>query len=122
MAKNVLIATLGESPIVVSSMVKALQAKKDLTIDHLHIIHPKGEKLIDLGYDMLKEYFNGKCTVTQSVLPFLDVNSYETSIAFLRVLSDSIQTYEYTGDSVYLSIAGGRKNMSALMAVTCQFF
>ena len=122
MAKNVLIATLGESPIVVTSMVQALQAKKELTINQLHVIHPQGEKLIDLGYDLLKEHLNGECIVTQSILPFPDVNSRETSIEFLRVLSDSIRTHEETGNSVYLSLAGGRKNMSALMAVICQFF
>lgn len=122
MAKNVLIATLGESPIVVTSMVHALQTQKNLTIDKLHVIHPQGEKLIDLGYDLLKERFNGVCTVTQSTLPFPDANSRERSIEFLRILSDSIRTYENTGDHVYLSLAGGRKNMSAVMAVTCQFF
>ena len=122
MAKNVLIATLGESPIVVSSMVQALQAKKDLTIDQLHVIHPQGERLINLGYDFLKEHLNGECIVTESILPFPDVNSRETSIKFLSVLSDSIQTHEDAGDFVYLSLAGGRKNMSVLMAVTSQFF
>ena len=122
MAKNVLIATLGESPIVVSSMVQALQTKKDLKIDELHVIHPQGDKLIDLGYDLLKEHFNGVCTVTQSTLPFPDANSRERSIEFLRILSDLIRTHENTGDHVYLSLAGGRKNMSAVMAVTCQFF
>ena len=122
MAKNVLIATLGESPIVVTSMVQALQTQKGMVIDQLHVIHPQGEKLIDLGYEMVEEHFNGKCIVTQSPLPFPDANSRETSIEFLRILSDSIQTYEAAGDHVYLSLAGGRKNMSALMAVTCQFF
>ena len=47
MARNILIATLGESPIVVTSMVKALQAKKGMAIDQLHVIHPQGEKLIE---------------------------------------------------------------------------
>ena len=122
MAKNVLIATLGESPIVVTSMVQALKTKKDMTIDQLHVIHPQGEELINLGYDLLKEHLNGECVVTRSILPFPDVNSRDTSIEFLRVLSDSIQTHEDAGDFVYLSLAGGRKNMSALMAVTCQFF
>ena len=122
MAKNVLIATLGESPIVVTSMVQALQTQKDMMVDQLHVIHPEGEKLIDLGYEMVEEHFNGKCIVTQSPLPFPDANSRETSIEFLRVLSDSIQTHEAAGDHVYLSLAGGRKNMSALMAGTCQFF
>lgn len=121
MTKNVLIATLGESPIVVTSMVHALQTQKNLTIDELHVIHPD-EEIIDEGYKLIKEHLDGKCDVTRSILPFPDVNSYETSIEFRRVLSNSIQTYEASGDDVYLSLAGGRKNMSALMAATCQFF
>ena len=121
MAKNVLIATLGESPIVVTSMVHALQTQKNLTIDELHVIHPK-EEIIDEGYKLVKEHLEGKCGVTRSILHFPDVSSYEKSIEFLRVLSNSIQTYEGTEDHVYLSLAGGRKNMSALMAATCQFF
>lgn len=119
---NVLIATLGESPIVVSSMVHALQTQKNLTIDELHVIYPRGDKFIDFGYDLLKEHLNGTCTVSESTLPFPDVNSHEASIEFLRILSESIQTHEDVGDHVYLSLAGGRKNMSALMAATCQFF
>ena len=119
---NVLIATLGESPIVVTSMVHALKNQKNLTIDELHVIYPRGDKLIDFGYDLLKEHLNGTCTVSESTLPFPDVNSHEASIEFLRILSESIQTHEDVGDHVYLSLAGGRKNMSALMAATCQFF
>ncbi len=119
---NVLIATLGESPIAVSSMVHALQTQKNLTIDELHVIYPRGDKLIDVGYELLKEYLNGTCPVIESTLPFPDVNSQEASIEFLRILSASIQMHEDVGDHVYLSLAGGRKNMSALMAATCQFF
>ena len=122
MKKNIVIATLGESPIVVTSIVKALQTKKNMTIDQLHVIHPSSEKLIDLGYDMVAEYLKGECTVTQCKLPFLDTNSRETSMRFLQILSDLIQEHEDVGDNVYLSLAGGRKNMSALMASTCQFF
>ncbi len=122
MAKNVLIATLGESPIVVTSMLQALQAKKDLTIDQLHVLHPEGERLIDLGYDCVKEHLKEKCCVTQWPLPFPDTNSRETSMMFLQILSDLIHEHEDVGDNVYLSVAGGRKNMSALIASTCQFF
>ena len=122
MAKNVLIATLGESPIVVTSMVKALQAKKGMTIDQLHVVHPQGEKLIDLGYDMVKEHLADQCHANQCILPFPDTNSRAKSMKFLQILSGLIEFHESEEDQVYLSLAGGRKNMSALMAVTCQFF
>ena len=93
-----------------------------MTIDQLHVIHPQGEKLIDLGYELIKEHFEGKFDVIQCTLPFPDTNSREASMKFLQILSDLIQEHENVGDNVYLSLAGGRKNMSALMAVTCQFF
>ena len=122
MAKNVLIATLGESPIIVTSMVKALQVKKGVRIDQLHVIHPQSEKLIDLGYDIVEEHLEGQCVVVSCPLPFPDTSSHETSMEFLQNLSGLIQSHEHEGNNVYLSLAGGRKNMSALMAVTCQFF
>ncbi len=122
MARNVLIATLGDSPIIVTSMVKALQEKMAIKIDQLQVIHPKGEQLIGLGYDMIADHLKGKCDVDQCELPFPDTNSHETSMKFLQILSGLIKGYESAGYNVYLSLAGGRKNMSALMAVTCQFF
>ncbi len=123
MPQNVLIATLGESPIIVTSMVKALREKKWMTIDQLHVVHPQSEEqLIDLGYEMICEHLAEECVVAQCVLPFPDTNSRETSMTFLQTLSGLIQSHEEAKDNVYLSLAGGRKNMSALMAVTCQFF
>ena len=123
MAKNVLIATLGESPIVVTSMVEALETKKNLKIDQLHVIHPpNAERLITDAYQLITDHLDGRCTVNSCELSFPDTNSSEASIEFLQILSDLIQRHEHEKDNVFLSLAGGRKNMSALMAVTCQFF
>ena len=123
MAKNVLIATLGESPIVVTSMVDALQAKKGLKIDQLQVIHPPNtERLITDAYELVADYLGNRCTVNPCELSFPDTNSSEASIEFLQILSDLIQGHEREQDNVFLSLAGGRKNMSALMAVTCRFF
>ena len=123
MAKNVLIATLGESPIVVTSMVKALKTKKELTIDQLYVIHPPNdERFITDAYQLVTDHLKGQCIVTPCSLTFPDTNSREASIEFLQILSDLIQGHEHERNNVYLSLAGGRKNMSALMAVTCQFF
>ena len=122
MSRNILIATLGESPIVVTTMVNAL--KKEIgRIDELHVIYPQnGDQLIDFGYSLVEEHLRGTCTVTPHQLPFHDTNTRETSIKFLQTLSGLIRGHEHKGNDVYLSLAGGRKNMSALMAVTCQFF
>lgn len=122
MGKNVLIATLGESPIIVTSMVKALQEKAQINIDRVDVIHPEGEKLIAPGCALIEDHLKGQCCVNSWPLGFPDANSRETSMAFFRILSGLIESHEHAENSVYLSLAGGRKNMSALMAVTCQFF
>ena len=123
MGQNVLIATLGESPIVVTSMVKALQTKKDMKIDQLYVIHPpNNERYIRDAYQLVADHLEEQCVVSPCTLGFSDTNSTEASMEFLRILSDLIQTHERAENNVYLSLAGGRKNMSALMAVTCQFF
>ena len=122
MGKNILVATLGESPIVVTSMVKALKEEAKVSIDQVDVIYP-GDEGIDLGYDIIADHLRkqGIC-VEQHLLPFPDTNSRETSMTFLQILSGLIEVHERAGNHVYLSLAGGRKNMSALMAVTCQFF
>ena len=122
MGKNVLIATLGESPIVVTSMVKALREKADVSIDQVDVIYPNGG-MRACGYDIVTEHLEGQgISVNPCELPFSDPNNRATSMEFLQNLSGLIQVHENTGNHVYLSLAGGRKNMSALMAVTCQFF
>ena len=122
MGKNVLIATLGDSPIVVTSMMKALEAKIGI-IDELQVIYPLyGKHLIEFGWDMVVRHLEGTCSVTPCALPFSDTNNREISIEFLRVLSGLIGKHEDDSNNVFLSLAGGRKNMSALMAVTCQLF
>ena len=71
MSQNVLIATLGESPIIITSMVKALREKKGMTIDQLQVIYPQSEeKLIGIGYEMICEHLAEECAVAQHVLPF----------------------------------------------------
>jgi CRISPR-associated Csx14 family protein len=119
---NVLIATLGESPIVVTSMVRALREKEGISTDILYVIYPQEEGLIPLGFDLIKDHLQGQCEVYPCTLPFPDANSYESSMQFLQTLSELMEHYERSDDVVYLSMAGGRKNMSALMAVICQFF
>src|SRR5581483_6680403 len=44
------------------------------------------------------------------------------SYQFLQILAGQLQAYQQNGDTVYLSLAGGRKNMSALMALVIPFF
>jgi len=121
---NILIATLGESPIVVTAATKALRELESIAIDIVEILYPsiESERLIGLGYDMIEEHLRDKCEVRPQPLNFADTNTRETSFEFLQTLNGLLETHERNRDDVYLLLAGGRKNMSVLLAVITQFY
>ncbi|MHB8597663.1 MAG: CRISPR-associated ring nuclease [Ktedonobacteraceae bacterium] len=116
---NILVASLGESPIVVTAMYQHLREKTQ--IDNVMVLRPEGED-VRLGYDMIEEALQGKCQLDCLPLPFEDANGESESYQFLQLLAGQLQAYQQHGDTVYLSLAGGRKNMSALMALVVPFF
>jgi len=125
MPQNILIAALGEHPAVVTGMVKALREFEDIWIDTLHVLYPEntGKEIAGWGYLLMETHLDGICDVWPVPLGFPDANTTDKSIEFLRILVGLLGPYrdemEY---NVYLSLAGGRKNMSALMALVSQFF
>src|SRR6266568_2114959 len=118
--ENVLIASLGDSPIVVTAMYDLLIRQEDLEINKVVALHPYG--YISLAFDYIKEVLNGRCEVISEPLPFEDANSKEDSFAFLHTLYRLLNDSQKNDDDVYLSLAGGRKNMSALMALLVPLF
>lgn len=125
MPQNILIATLGDHPAVVTGMVKALRAFEGIDINTLHVLHPQdtGKYIGREGFRMIEKHLSDRCAVYPEPLPFSDTNTVETSMAFLRALTCLLSRYPHREQHhVYLSLAGGRKNMSALMALAPQFF
>jgi hypothetical protein len=121
---NVLIASLGDHPTVVTAMVKALAEIAGISLDLVHVIYPavEGERFIEWGYEQIEERLQDRYEVRPCPLPFSDANSYERSIEFLQCLASLLDGHQAAGDVVYLSLAGGRKNMSAMMALATQFY
>ncbi len=125
MSKNVLIAALGEHPAVVTGMVKALREIAGINIDALYVVYSENaEKYIDReGLGMIIGFLQQQCEILPVPLPFPDPNTCQTSIQCLRILAEVLETCrDATRYKVYLSLAGGRKNTSALMALVTQFF
>ncbi len=126
MPQNVLIAALGEHPAVVTGMVKALREIAGIKIDILCVLYSQdtGRKYIDgIGTGQIEDFLRGQCEVHSVPLPFSDPNTRETSIQFLQALAGLLEQYRDAAQhGVYLSLAGGRKNTSALMALITQFF
>ena len=117
---NILIASLGESPIVVTGTY--LKVKEQIgTIDKIVVLHPEGF-WIPKGYKMIEQVLKEECPVEAWPLPFEDADTEEETFTFLRELFGLLSLFQSPEDHVYLSLAGGRKNMSALMALAVPFF
>jgi CRISPR-associated Csx14 family protein len=118
----VLIASLGDSPVVVSTMYDLLTQRKNLMIDQVIVLHPEG-KDIESGYALVKKALAGKCnSLRREILPFKDASSWRDACIFLKELYVLLDTCRARGDMVYLSLAGGRKSMAAMMAWIAPFF
>ncbi len=117
---GVLVASLGDSPVVVSSMYDLLTKQKNLTIDRVKVLMPKDEE-IQLAYNQVKEALTDTY-VYPEILNFEDADSWGKACRFLQELYKKLDQYQKQDDSVYLSLAGGRKSMAALMAWVVPFF
>lgn len=111
--RHVLIASLGDSPVVVSAMYDLLTKKEGITIDQVIVLRPN-DKDVGSAYELLMEALPDKCWLW--ALPFEDANSWTNACLFLKELYRLLDTCQVRGDTVYLSLAGGRKSMAALMA------
>lgn len=123
---NVLIATLGDSPIVVTSMYDLLTKpegppEERTTIDRVVVLYSKGKKRED-GYMAIDEGFKGRCPVEAVELSIEDADTDKNCFIFLHELFNVLEACKDQGDTVYLSLAGGRKNMAVLAALVAPFF
>ncbi len=118
---GILIASLGDSPVVVSSMYDLLVKEEKLTIDHATILAPKDEN-VQLAYKQVQETLTDVRELRYEELDFKDADSWHNACVLLRRLYKLLDHYQKQGDSVYLSLAGGRKSMAALMAWVVPFF
>jgi len=123
--RNILIATLGDHPAVITAGVSALDKLAKIPIHCVHVIHPQdsGKFIGREGFGLVKQHLQGQCDVRSVPLPFADANSTATSVQFLQILTGVLEQYrDEQAFRVYLLLSGGRKNMAALMALVTQFF
>src|SRR5258708_26874767 len=118
--ENVLIASLGESPIVVTAMYDLLTVQEGLEINKVVVLHLEG--LISLAFDLIQEALKDRCEVISERLPFEDADNEADSFTFLQTLYRLLNDAQKSGDTLYLWLACGRKNMSALMALLVPLF
>src|SRR2546422_765851 len=106
---NILIASLGESPIVVTAMYKLLIEQEGYELDKVVVLRPEGDD-VKLGYDLVEDALKDKCALELYRLPFKDADDESTSYTFLQMLVGLLAEHQKNDDYVYLSLAGGRKS------------
>jgi len=120
---RVLIAPLGESPVVVTGMVRALAEQPDpgerVIVEKVVVLHPNNE-MARRGVALIEDVV-GTGRVRQRPLKGGDVGTREATYEFLAALQETLDGYRGEDDDVYVSCAGGRKSMSALAAAVTQF-
>jgi CRISPR-associated protein Csx14 len=123
--EQVLIATLGAEPQVVTLALDLLRAKGYL-IAAVKIVHTMDES-VQAGLKTLTEEFRkpGACkyetvAIEDGAWPVTDVASEEETAALVRTLYCVVLAEKRAGRVVHLSIAGGRKTMAAYGMVVAQ--
>jgi len=122
---RVLIANLGESPVVIAALADALAARGS-PVERVEVLYPgvSGERWIGEGFRMLAAHLDRRLPqpVDGEKLPFADAATQADCLAYLRALCARLERHERAGAEVILGISGGRKHTSALMAVPALFY
>lgn len=124
--KKVLLATLGEAPAVVTEAVDRLRAD-GVPIDSIVILTTRdtyAQSALSLLSEHLPDYYGSKVALLDARIleTFYDVDSEAAALEFMNQACAALRDYRKKGWEVYACIAGGRKAMSALLALAVQFY
>ena len=117
---NILIASLGESPIVVTAMAKKLQKDQHIRLDKVIVLYPAYHPQINDGIELIRRYC--VCPIESYEFPFYDANSEQNCLQFLKKLNVLLEETHRHNDTVYLGLAGGRKSMTAMVSLFAPFY
>ena len=124
--RKALLATIGESPAVVTEAIDRLQAD-GVNVDCVVLLTTKdtyAQDTANLISEHLPDYYGGTVAVydVRILDRFYDVDSDKAAAEFMEQTCDALRSYRKMGWEVYACIAGGRKAMSALLALAVQFY
>ena len=125
MPKNVLLSSLGLSPAVVTETIDALQ-NTGLRIDTVVLLTTANERIVNTYIPLLQDDFADAYAGTIELIPAFitndDIWTAHDNLEFIGLATAYLNTHRKRGDNVYVSIAGGRKTMSAALAIVTQLF
>lgn len=122
--KRILISTLGERPSVVTEALDFLE-KEGKKIDEVTIlttIDSSAEESLNFLYEHIPEHYGISKVFAEQTGAYEDIDSQESLMGFMENACKTLRRYQDQNADIYVSIAGGRKTMSALMTLAVQIY
>lgn len=125
MKKRVLVATLGTAPSVITEAIDHLLLR-DINLTEVFIITTSDTEttlsLTILRHHISNYYKNNIKIEYRQVQSNHDILEKNSIWEFMDIIYTALENYNHNNYEVYVSIAGGRKTMSALMLLAVQIF
>jgi CRISPR-associated Csx14 family protein len=122
---NVLISSLGDSPAVVTEAIDKVEHDEQISFDTVITIRTSHYDSLVAEEDVLAghivDYYKGRILYVPLSIGAKDIDSQEDNLEYLTVVAEQLKQHQ-ASDDVYVSLAGGRKTMSALMAIAVQIY
>jgi CRISPR-associated protein Csx14 len=123
-SKKLLVATLGTSPAVVTEAVDLL-TEQNCRPDGVILLRTEDHEVRE-AYELLATHLPQHDNLTWvdsvSIGQYGDVDTPEAAVEFMQEACRILKSYRDAGYRLFVSIAGGRKAMSALLALAVQFY
>ena len=124
--KKVLLATLGESPAVITEAIDRLRAD-GINIDYVVLLATKdtyAQDALALLSSHIPAYYQGEVSFAGAYVldQLYDVDTDEAALEFMIQACSALRDYRKKGWEIYVCIAGGRKAMAALLTLAVQFY
>lgn len=128
--KNVLLISLGFSPAIVPETIDALKKEIEINIDKVYLLTTSNNTIVNEVIPLIENYFSfnyqqegieliadNMCRIRNS-----DIENAEDNLEFMKLTSTILKRESDAGNNIYMSLAGGRKTMSAAMALLAQMY
>jgi len=124
MVKKLLIATLGTAPAVITEAIDLL-TEQNLRPDGVRLLTTQDsdvQESLNLLLGHLPAHESISWVEPMPIAAYGDVDTPDAAVEFMQVACRLLKTYRDAGYRLFVSIAGGRKAMSALLALAVQFY
>ena len=122
--KKVLISSIGEAPGVITGTIDLLE-EDGIQIEEVYVIGTEDfdvQKCMNFLAKWIPARYQNRVKFIPDWISKRDVDDQESNIEFMQKACQLLRLFRYRNWDVYLSLAGGRKTMSAIMTIAAQSY